>query len=161
MRIDRHVHADSRGHFSRLFCEEELAACGWDTPVRQINETMTHEQGAVRGMHFQHPPAAEDKLVTCLSGEIFDVAVDMRRGSPTFLNWHGEILSAQNKRSLLIPKGFAHGFQALSSDCQLVYLHSAPFDSESEGACIPSTLHWRSNGHYPLPSYHRVMLRTR
>ena len=77
---------------------------------------------------------AEAKVVSCLKGEIFDVAVDLRQGSPTFLRWHGEILSAGNHRSMLIREGFAHGFQTLSEDCELIYLHFAPFHSEAEGA---------------------------
>ena len=90
--------------------------------------------GAVRGMHFQYPPYAETKIVSCLKGEIFDVAVDIRLDSPTFLRWHGEVLSAENRKSLLIPEGFAHGFQTLTDDCELLYLHTAPYTPEAEGA---------------------------
>lgn len=125
---------DARGYFSRLFCAEELAEAGFRLPVAQINQTLTRRQGAVRGLHFQHPPHAEDKFVSCLRGEIFDVAVDLRRDSPTFLRWHAEVLSASNQRSLLIPQGFAHGFQALSENCELLYLHSRPYAAQSEGA---------------------------
>lgn len=134
MRIRRQKLEDSRGFFSRFFCTEELGAAGFSEPIAQINHTLTRRRGAVRGLHFQHPPHAEDKLVSCLSGQIFDVAVDLRRGSPTFLQWHGEILSAENATSLLIPKGFAHGFQALSEDAELLYLHSAPYAAAAEGA---------------------------
>lgn len=125
---------DARGYFSRLFCAEELAEAGFRLPVAQINQTLTRRQGAVRGLHFQHPPHAEDKFVSCLRGEIFDVAVDLRRDSPTFLRWHAEVLSASNQRSLLIPQGFAHGFQALSENCELLYLHSRPYAAQAEGA---------------------------
>lgn len=125
---------DLRGFFSRLFCAEELSAVGFALPIAQINQTLTRQRGAVRGLHFQHPPHAEDKFVSCLRGEIFDVAVDLRRGSPTFLRWHAEILSAQNSRSLFIPQGFAHGFQALTDDCELIYLHSRPYAPQAEGA---------------------------
>jgi dTDP-4-dehydrorhamnose 3,5-epimerase len=134
MRIQRQRLEDARGFFSRFFCAEELAAAGFRAPVAQINHTLTRRCGSVRGLHFQHPPHAEDKLVSCLRGEIFDVAVDLRRGSPTFLQWHGEILSAQNATSLLIPKGFAHGFQTLGDDAELLYLHSAPYAAAAEGA---------------------------
>jgi len=130
----RRLLTDKRGFFSRFFCAEEFATVGFTLPVAQINHTLTRQCGAVRGLHFQHPPHAEDKLVSCLRGEIFDVAVDLRRGSPTFLRWHAEILSAGNYRSLLIPQGFAHGFQALSDDCELIYLHSRPYTAGSEGA---------------------------
>ena len=85
-------------------------------------------------MHFQLPPHAETKLVSCLRGEIFDVAVDLRKNSPTFLQCHGEVLSESNHRSLLIPEGFAHGFQALSDDCELIYLHTAAYEASAEGA---------------------------
>lgn len=125
---------DQRGFFSRLFCADELSAIGFARPVAQINQTLTRQRGAVRGLHFQHPPHAEDKFVSCLHGAIFDVAVDLRRGSPSFLKWHAEMLSAENGRSLFIPQGFAHGFQALTDDCELIYLHSRPYAPQAEGA---------------------------
>lgn len=125
---------DMRGFFSRLFCADELSTVGFALPIAQINQTLTRKRGAVRGLHFQHPPHAEDKFVSCLRGEIFDVAVDLRRGSPTFLTWHAEMLSAENSRSLFIPQGFAHGFQALTDDCELLYLHSRPYAAQAEGA---------------------------
>ena len=131
--VQRIRHEDPRGFFSRFFCSEELAAHGFTLPVAQINHTLTQRRGAARGLHFQRPPHAEDKFVSCLSGEIWDVAVDLRRGSPTFLQWHAEVLSAGNGRSLLIPQGFAHGFQALSDHCELIYVHSRPYAAQSEG----------------------------
>ena len=87
--VERTPRSDERGFLSRLFCAEELAAAGWNKPIAQINQTMTRRSGAVRGMHFQFPPHAEMKLVTCMRGEVWDVAVDLRRGSPTFLKWFG------------------------------------------------------------------------
>jgi dTDP-4-dehydrorhamnose 3,5-epimerase len=84
-------------------------------------------------MHFQRPPYAETKFVSCLRGEVFDVAVDLRRGSPTFLFWHGEILSADNHRTMVIPEGFAHGFQTLCDDCEMLYFHSAAYHEAAEG----------------------------
>lgn len=132
--VQRMADDDARGFFSRFFCDMEFRAAGLQKPIAQINHTLTRKMGAVRGMHFQHPPHAETKIVNCLRGEIFDVAVDLRRGSPTFLCWHAEILSAENRRSLLIPEGFAHGFQTLTNDCELIYLHTAAFRPEAEGA---------------------------
>jgi dTDP-4-dehydrorhamnose 3,5-epimerase len=105
--------ADDRGSLSRLFCADELAASGWAWPVAQINHTVTLHRGAVRGFHFQRPPHAEAKLVSCLRGAVWDVAVDLRQGSPTFLQHRAIELSADNGQALLIPPGFAHGFQAL------------------------------------------------
>jgi dTDP-4-dehydrorhamnose 3,5-epimerase len=136
--VERQAVGDHRGSLARLFCAEELVAAGWVKPIAQINHAYTARRGTVRGMHFQYPPHAEMKLVTCLCGEIFDVAVDLRRESSTFLKWHGEVLSAANRRSLLIPKGCAHGFQTLSDDCELIYLHSAPYDPAAEGALNPA-----------------------
>ena len=124
---------DERGFLSRLYCSEEFDAAGLADSVCQINHTLTRTRGAVRGMHFQRPPHAEDKFVSCLRGTIFDVAVDLREGSPTFLKWYGAELSADNGISLFIPKGFAHGFQTLSGDCELLYLHTASYNRESEG----------------------------
>lgn len=132
--VQRQRTEDPRGFFSRLFCAEELAAIGFSGSVAQINHTLTRRRGSVRGLHFQRPPHGEVKFVSCLSGEVFDVAVDIRRESPTFLQWHAEHLSAENGRSLLIPQGFAHGFQALSEDAELLYLHSAPYQPGAEGA---------------------------
>jgi dTDP-4-dehydrorhamnose 3,5-epimerase len=85
-------------------------------------------------MHFQHPPHVEMKLVSCLRGEVFDVAVDIRRDSATFLHWHGELLSDTNHKSLLIPEGFAHGFQSLTPNCELLYLHTAAYVPDAAGA---------------------------
>jgi dTDP-4-dehydrorhamnose 3,5-epimerase len=136
--IERKRVHDERGFLSRLFCADELAAAGWRAPVAQINHTHTVQRGTVRGLHFQSPPHAEAKIVSCLAGEVWDVAVDIRRGSPTFLRWHAEHLSAENLRALLIPQGFAHGYQALSADCQLIYVHSAPYSQVAQGALNPT-----------------------
>jgi dTDP-4-dehydrorhamnose 3,5-epimerase len=132
--IERMRRSDERGFLQRLFCAEELAAAGWQQPVAQINHTLTARSGAVRGMHFQYPPHAEQKLVSCLRGRVWDVAVDLRAGSPTFLRWHAAELSAENSLAMLIPAGFAHGFQTLVDDCELLYVHSAPYVAASEGA---------------------------
>lgn len=135
--VERSRQSDDRGFFSRMFCAEELQAAGWSKPIAQINQTLTRRRGAVRGMHFQFPPHAEMKLVNCIRGEVWDVAVDLRRGSPTFLKWFGTNLSAQNGHALLIPEGFAHGFQALTEDCELIYFHTCAYHAASEGAVHP------------------------
>lgn len=131
--IELPTHGDDRGFLRRLFCTEALGAANWTKPVAQVNHTFTAAAGTVRGLHFQHPPHAEMKLVSCLRGEIWDVAVDLRRDSPTFLRWHAERLSAENRRALLIPEGCAHGFQTLSDACELVYCHSAAHAAAAEG----------------------------
>src|SRR5262249_60523939 len=107
--IERQRLGDSRGFFARLFCAEELEAAGWDKPVAQINHSVTARCGTVRGLHFQRPPHAELKLVSCLRGEVWDVAVDARVGSPTFLKWHAERMSGENGRALLVPAACTHG----------------------------------------------------
>lgn len=129
---------DKRGFLSRLFCVDEMRSAGWMGPVAQVNHVHTSAFGTVRGMHFQHAPYAETKLVVCVSGEIWDVAVDIRRGSPTFLRWHAETLSSRNLRALLIPPGFAHGYQSLASDSELIYFHSAAYRPDAEGAIRPT-----------------------
>jgi dTDP-4-dehydrorhamnose 3,5-epimerase len=139
--VERRRVEDHRGYLSRLFCSEEFAEAGHKMLVAQINQTLTRRKGTVRGMHFQFPPATEIKLVTCTRGRVFDVALDLRADSSTFLQWHGEVLSSDNRRALVIPAGFAHGFQALEDDCELIYLHSAHYQPESEcaiNACDPS-----------------------
>jgi dTDP-4-dehydrorhamnose 3,5-epimerase len=132
--VQRSRRQDQRGFFSRLFCAEELATVAGEFRVHQVNHTLTRRRGSARGLHFQHPPHADDKFVSCLRGEVFDVAVDLRRRSATFLRWHAEVLSAENACSLLIPAGFAHGFQTLTDDCELLYLHSRPYQAAAEGA---------------------------
>lgn len=146
--IQRKPIEDGRGFLSRFFCVEEFKNVGLNKNISQINHTLTRKMGAVRGLHYQKPPYAETKIVSCLKGEIFDIAVDIRKGSPTFMHWHGEILSAQNQRSLLIPEGFAHGFQTLTEDCELIYLHTALYAKEAEGAL--NVADPRLNIHWPL-----------
>lgn len=135
--VERQQLDDNRGFLARLFCVEELSAAGWHKPIIQINQTLTQKQGAIRGLHFQNAPYAEMKLVTCLRGAIWDVAVDLRAASPTFLQWHAEELSAANHRALLIPEGFAHGFQTLCDDCELIYLHSRAYTPGAEAGLNP------------------------
>lgn len=147
--VERQRIGDTRGFLSRLFCAEELAAAGWIKPIAQINHTYTATQGTVRGMHFQRPPHAEMKLVSCIRGEIWDVAVDVRVGSPTFLHWYAERLSADNGRALLIPEGFAHGFQALTDGAELLYCHSAAYSAGAEAGLNP--LDTRLAITWPLP----------
>ena len=147
--IVRQSIGDERGVLSRLFCADELALVGWQKPIVQVNHTRTQKQGAVRGMHFQYPPHAEMKLVSCIRGAVWDVAVDLRTASPTFLQWHAEELSADNHRALLINEGFAHGFQAMEDDVELVYLHSAPYAPQSEGGLNPRDPRLMIN--WPLP----------
>lgn len=135
--IQRTAVGDDRGFLSRLFCSKELAAAGLTWPISQINHTATANSGTVRGMHFQLPPKAEGKLVSCIRGAVWDVAVDVRKDSPTFLQWHAEELSAENLRAMLIPPGFAHGFQTLQPDSELIYLHSEAYDSDLERGLNP------------------------
>lgn len=135
--IERKPVGDARGFLSRMFCDSELAAAGWTSGIAQINHTLTKKQGTVRGMHFQRAPHAEMKLISCLRGSVWDLAVDLRSGSPTFLKWHAAKLSADNHHALLIPEGFAHGFQALSDDCELLYLHSQPYTPSDEAGFNP------------------------
>jgi dTDP-4-dehydrorhamnose 3,5-epimerase len=124
---------DHRGAFARLFCERELAAVIGPRRIVQINLSRTAAVGAIRGMHFQRPPQAEMKFVRCLKGRIWDVAADLRAGSQTFLQWHAEELTKENGRMLVIPEGCAHGFQTLEADSELLYLHTAVYDPETEG----------------------------
>ncbi len=138
MVLQRQQLGDARGFLSRLFCADELAPLGWPGPVAQVNHTRTAQRGTVRGMHYQLPPHAEAKLVTCLRGAVWDVAVDLRRGSPTFLQWHAELLSDDNARTLLIPRGFAHGFQTQADDVDMLYCHSAAYAGDHEAGLNPN-----------------------
>lgn len=170
--VQRLAITDTRGFLSRFYCADEFREMGITKPIAQINHTLTRQQGAVRGLHFQHPPYSETKLVSCLHGEIWDVAVDLRYNSPTFLHWHGEILSADNRKSLLIPEGYAHGFQALTPDCELIYLHTEAYHPEAEGGLSVTDPHlnitWQlpiselspRDANHPLisPDFHGIVL---
>lgn len=135
--IERTVIEDSRGYLERLYCADELRPIFGDRRIVQITHTMTLARGTVRGMHFQRAPHCELKVVSCLRGEVFDVAVDLRRTSPTFLKWHGERLSERNRRSLVVPEGFAHGFQALDDACEIIYFHTAMHNEAAEDGLNP------------------------
>lgn len=140
---------DARGRFTRLFCESELAPIRRDLRFAQINLSETRGRGTLRGMHYQTPPAAEAKLIRCLRGSVFDVAVDLRAESPTFLHWHALELTSDNNRAIFIPEGFAHGFQALTDEVHLLYMHTASWTP----ACEAGLRHDdpRLAIHWPLP----------
>jgi dTDP-4-dehydrorhamnose 3,5-epimerase len=125
---------DERGEFSRIFCNDELQEVLTGKVIKQINRSMTRKIGAIRGLHFQNAPDAEIKIVRCLRGKVFDVAVDLRQDSSTFLKWFGIELSPLNNTALIIPEGCAHGFQVLEENSELLYLHTAPYTPSSEAA---------------------------
>jgi len=124
---------DERGAFARLFCEQALSSVIGGRKIVQINHSCTAVAGAVRGLHFQHAPHAEMKLVGCLKGKVWDVAVDLRPQSPSYKRWFAQELSPQNAHMMVIPEGFAHGFQVLEAGSELLYLHTAFYKPESEG----------------------------
>lgn len=132
-RVRQPYAVDARGAFARLYCEHALAALLGERRIVQINGSLTREAGTVRGLHFQHAPHAEMKFVRCLRGRVWDVAVDLRAGSPTLLQWHAEELCAHDGRMMVLPEGVAHGFQALAPDTELLYLHTAFHEPSSEG----------------------------
>lgn len=133
--IDLEPAGDSRGFFARTFCEREFAAYDLETRFVQHSRSLSAERGTLRGMHFQRPPHQEVKLVSCIKGAIWDVIIDLRPHSPTFRQWQGFELTADNRRQLYIPQGFAHGFQTLNSDTEVNYLISA-FYEPSAGAGV-------------------------
>ena len=132
--IEPELYEDNRGNFYRVFCQNELKKIGYNKSIVQINQSFNKKKGTIRGMHFQYPPMAEIKLVRCIAGSVFDVAIDLRANSPTYLQWHSEILSAENKKIICIPEGFAHGFQTLEDNTELIYLHTEFYSSELESA---------------------------
>lgn len=123
---------DQRGWFARTYCKKEFAAIGHTHEWVQMNHSYTVEKGTIRGMHFQTGDHKEIKLVRCIAGAVFDVIVDLRQGSPTFLQWVGVELSAVNKQMIYIPEGFAHGFQTLEENTELIYHHSRFYSPEHE-----------------------------
>ena len=130
--------ADARGTFTRLFCANELQDVIGDRRIVQINHSYSRLRGTVRGLHYQRPPHAEMKFVQCLRGSAWDVIVDLRRGSPTFLNWRSEELSPDNARVVVVPEGCAHGFQTLQPDTELLYLHTEFFDPNADAGIVPT-----------------------
>jgi dTDP-4-dehydrorhamnose 3,5-epimerase len=122
--IDLDRHEDHRGYFARAFCAREFAEHGITAQVVQSNLSYSARRGTVRGMHFQYPPAAENKLVRCISGAIVDVVVDLRPESPTYLQHTSVELSTRNHRSIVVPPRFAHGFMSLTDDAEVLYLVS-------------------------------------
>lgn len=131
--IEPVVREDNRGWFFRSYAAEIFADAGLNTEWLQMNHSYTHSSGTIRGMHFQHPPFSEVKTVRCIAGAVYDVIVDLRAGSPTFLQWYGTELTAANKKTIYIPQGFAHGFQTLTNNCELAYQHSAAYQPGAEG----------------------------
>lgn len=140
---------DHRGAFSRFFCKRELSEPLRGRDIVQINCSMTVRAGAIRGLHYQRPPFAEMKFVRCLRGKVWDVAVDLRAGSPTFLQHLSQELTPENGLMMVIPEGFAHGFQALEEKSELLYLHTESYAPDSQ-----SGLRWndpRLEIAWPLP----------
>jgi dTDP-4-dehydrorhamnose 3,5-epimerase len=119
--IELELREDERGFLARIYCEREFAARGFNTRWPQGNLTLTKKRGMIRGMHYQAHPKPEFKLIRCEAGAIFDVLVDVRRDSPTFGKWEAFELTAQKRRSLFVPDGFAHGFQCLTDNCEVSY----------------------------------------
>jgi dTDP-4-dehydrorhamnose 3,5-epimerase len=125
-------HEDARGFFARAFCEDEFARAGIALRPRQINLSHNDKALTLRGLHYQTPPHAEIKLVQCVRGRVFDVAVDLRSDSPAYRRWFGLELAPELRRMLLVPEGCAHGYLTLQDDSDVFYLVSAPFAPEAQ-----------------------------
>jgi dTDP-4-dehydrorhamnose 3,5-epimerase len=123
---------DERGIFTRTFCKNEFKQIGFEKEFVQFNQSFNRFKGTIRGLHFQNAPYTETKLIRCVAGSVFDVAVDLRKSSPTFLKYFGTILSAENMDGILIPNGFAHGFQTLEDNTSLIYHHTEYYQPNAE-----------------------------
>ena len=130
--VEPKVIEDQRGVFYRAFCDTELDSVLRGRTIRQINVSLTRKVGAVRGFHYQTSPHAEMKLIRCLRGRVWDVALDLREGSSTFLKWYAEELSPETALMMVVPEGCAHGFQVLESDSELLYLHTSAYSPAAE-----------------------------
>ena len=130
--VERQRHRDERGSFERLFGAQELAATGSRFTPKQVNRSVTNKSGTLRGLHFQYPPRAEAKLVSCTRGSIYDVVVDLRPESPTFLHHWGTHLLASEALSLFVPTGFAHGFVSTEAESEVIYVASEQHAPECE-----------------------------
>ena len=123
---------DDRGFFVRTFCKEQFSTIGFDKEFVQFNHSFNTLKGTIRGMHYQKPPFSETKLIRCIQGSVYDVAVDLRKGSPTYLKSFSAELSAKNMTCILIPEGFAHGFQTLEDNTSLIYHHTSYYKPDTE-----------------------------
>lgn len=131
--IDLQPRGDQRGFFARAFCQREFGELGLETNFVQMNDSFNAKAGVLRGMHFQRPPFSEVKLVRCIRGALFDFIVDLRPDSPTFKQWSGVELTAENRRMIYVPRGFGHAFVTLKDDTEALYMASAFYDPASEG----------------------------
>lgn len=145
---------DARGWFSETWNAARMAEAGLDLAFVQDNHSFSAEKGTLRGLHFQRPPRAQDKLVRCTRGAILDVAVDIRKGSPSYGKWVGVELSAENGQQLLVPKGFLHGFLTLTADCEVQYKCTDVYAPECDGAVAWDSvgIDWGLNGAQPVLS---------
>ena len=130
--IDLNPFSDERGWFARTFCKDEFQQIGHTKEWVQINHSVTYKPGSIRGMHFQLPPYSEIKMVRCIAGAVYDVIIDLRKDSAGFLQWFGAELSAKNRKMMYIPEGFAHGFQTLMPDTELIYHHTQFYKASAE-----------------------------
>lgn len=130
--LHRPVRRDQRGFFSRLFGADEIAAAGRVAKAVHVNSSTSVEVGTMRGIHFQYPPYAEEKIVSCVAGAIWDVGIDLRPGSPTRFKWFGKKLTPDNGISLIIPEGFGHAFVTLEPNSTVVYVVSAVYALDHE-----------------------------
>ena len=131
--IDLEPFVDERGWFARTYCKNEFSKIGHSKEWVQFNHSFTRQKGTIRGMHYQLNPFSEIKLVRCIAGAVYDVIIDLRENSPTFLNYFGVELSSKNQKMIYIPEGFAHGFQTLKKDSELIYNHSQFYSPGVEG----------------------------
>lgn len=131
--IDMQPHVDARGFFARSFCADTFAAQGLCSQFVQMNTSYNQHAGTLRGLHFQRPPATEIKMVRCLRGAVYDVIVDLRAGSDSYGQWTAVELSQDNRRMIYIPRGFAHGFQTLLPEAELLYWHDTAYASGCDG----------------------------
>lgn len=127
---------DNRGFFTRSYCKKELKNTGIIKSIKQANHSMTSKIGSIRGMHYQNPPYAENKIIRCIAGEIFDVVIDLRKNSETFLQWHGEYLKSNDFKMMIIPEGFAHGFQVIKKNSEIIYLSTESYNPQAESGIL-------------------------
>ena len=155
--VSREPFDDERGSFARVFCKKEFEAAGLCNEITQVSLCTNHKKGTLRGLHLQKGSSAEDKLVTCVNGMVFDVCVDVRDGSPTYGQWIGETLSSEKCEALFIPKGCAHGYLSMSDNCQLMYFVTEYYNPDSADGYMYDdpvfSINWPMNGPYILSDH--------